>query len=1028
MFAHVCVPSSLFPPSLLSCSPPPFFPSHTLFPPVQSDSDGLCGCKPGFFFDTDSQSCTQCPLDTYKSTTDLAVLCFSCTGDTITGDGAAADGTMPADVHSYTNNTIGNAHINDCICQEKAGFHHDPYDDSEYAACVCSPGFFYDSSKTACVGCPVGTYENEYNVKEECWSCVDERLPHLNLLTPGLPIGTEIHAAHGHLTVSAVGDSTCGILPVDQDTYHDVIEGDMYILSHTKIEQLGDEGDECQITFQDALNDYTAVTIPMKLGSLSATLTDTFFGGIEGGTTALKETKDYHSCGCPPGDFELHSVCRKCGEGMSCELGLFDELPPFGVTVESIEVEPGYWRPNHDSVVMHACIHSESCTGTNETGYTNGTGLCLEGHEGSYCENCKDEYAKDATTGECILCDPEANQYMSYVVLACMGVGIVIIAALVRRTANGVAKHAAGEAGLAASGGKEAAEELIGGMKSEMAALKAKQQEIMGKLRKMQALYKSARTPLKIFISFSQIISGMGKNFEFKFPVNFSSYLDKIQFINFDLASKAASACLMKPDYYKELEAMTLGPIIAGGGLLAIFFFCSVVKKGDAFYNAIGDEMFKLFLLGTYLVMPGTTVKIFQIFSCDSDIAADGDESYNNAAYGTWLKVDYNKRCFFTKFELVNEKMRDKVGDPLIGAGEVEDYEMDDDYRFYRNIYAPIMLIIYPLGITLMYCVILYRHRYTIDPGQEELEKMLGGEEEGMQEAIRIRDEGPHSHKHSKFAFLYEAYEPKCWWFEIFETVRRLVLTAGMVVLVPGSPLQIAISMILCLISMRVYAMYSPFISARDDVLAEIMQWQIFFTMFAALLMKTAGDSLGAQGATEHGFGILLLVVNGVGPAMLLGNSVLNGDFRMKILTALTKQKESLKKLAEKCKCCAGSIGAAIGALEGVEGLEVEMEERMKKGRPAELELEFTMAGWQKIKTEKDEATEKEKQEAEKQEAEKQEVEEAEKQEAEKEKQEAEKEAEKVLEAEKGGETADKYLYKKGVSQGGDATMVVEDF
>jgi hypothetical protein len=117
-------------------------------------------------------------------------------------------------------------------------------------------------------------------------------------------------------------------------------------------------------------------------------------------------------------------------------------------------------------------------------------------------------------------------------------------------------------------------------------------------------------------------------------------------------------------------------------------------------------------------------------------------------------------------------------------------------------------------------------HRYTIDPGQDELVLLRGSEEDGLKEAIRLRDEGPNIKSHRKYAFLYEAYEPKCWWFEIFECVRRLSLTAGVIMLKPGSVIQIVISMLLCLLSMRIYAGASPYISDRDDILAEVRSTQ----------------------------------------------------------------------------------------------------------------------------------------------------------------------------------------------------------
>ena len=73
-------------------------------------------------------------------------------------------------------------------------------------------------------------------------------------------------------------------------------------------------------------------------------------------------------------------------------------------------------------------------------------------------------------------------------------------------------------------------------------------------------------------------------------------------------------------------------------------------------------------------------------------------------------------------------------------------------------------------------------------------------------------------------------YEPNVWWFEVFETCRRLLLKGGQVLLNPGTPSQIVLNMIVCLFSMKVYAVYMPFVNSKSDRLAEIVQWQLFFT------------------------------------------------------------------------------------------------------------------------------------------------------------------------------------------------------
>ena len=72
-----------------------------------------------------------------------------------------------------------------------------------------------------------------------------------------------------------------------------------------------------------------------------------------------------------------------------------------------------------------------------------------------------------------------------------------------------------------------------------------------------------------------------------------------------------------------------------------------------------------------------------------------------------------------------------------------------------------------------------------------------------------------------RLAFLYKSCEPACYAFEVFETVRKLILTGGLVFMRPGTAVQIIAAMLLCLGSMRVYAAYKPFIDGEIDILSE---------------------------------------------------------------------------------------------------------------------------------------------------------------------------------------------------------------
>jgi hypothetical protein len=179
--------------------------------------------------------------------------------------------------------------------------------------------------------------------------------------------------------------------------------------------------------------------------------------------------------------------------------------------------------------------------------------------------------------------------------------------------------------------------------------------------------------------------------------------------------------------------------------------------------------------------------------------------------------------------------------------------------------------------------VLLFRKRAMLDPGQLKFTRELGSEEAGLAKALEERERLELGDPGLKsLAFLYDAYEPQRWWFEVFETGRRLLLTGGLLFLSPGtagqvrarerqgvrgspprlppqhaaptnslSPsharTQIAASMVMCLGAMRIYAGYKPFVDHGNSLLAECAQWQLFFTMFAALLIRVDVDKESVQ-------------------------------------------------------------------------------------------------------------------------------------------------------------------------------------
>lgn len=86
------------------------------------------------------------------------------------------------------------------------------------------------------------------------------------------------------------------------------------------------------------------------------------------------------------------------------------------------------------------------------------------------------------------------------------------------------------------------------------------------------------------------------------------------------------------------------------------------------------------------------------------------------------------------------------------------------------------------------------------------------------------------------------------------------MLSSMLVFFGPGTAAQIVLAIFLCLVAIKVYSYYEPFVEDSDDHLAEAAQWVLFSCLFAALLIQAnvTDDDPEAQ----HQLGILLLALS----------------------------------------------------------------------------------------------------------------------------------------------------------------------
>jgi hypothetical protein len=89
----------------------------------------------------------------------------------------------------------------------------------------------------------------------------------------------------------------------------------------------------------------------------------------------------------------------------------------------------------------------------------------------------------------------------------------------------------------------------------------------------------------------------------------------------------------------------------------------------------------------------------------------------------------------------------------------------------------------------------------------------------------------------------------------VVETVRKLLQTAILVFVSPGSSLQMVYQALATIVLANILLTFQPYKDLDNNVLAVLFQWIIFFIAFIALLIK-----LDAEGASD---GFLVIAYNG---------------------------------------------------------------------------------------------------------------------------------------------------------------------
>ncbi|GMH90277.1 hypothetical protein TrST_g7328 [Triparma strigata] len=332
---------------------------------------------------------------------------------------------------------------------------------------------------------------------------------------------------------------------------------------------------------------------------------------LKGSVTKFENSTDVGACACPKGTYDnMEKSCVDVFEGV--------DRTTSGMTLETLKIEPGYWRTNSRSPDVRVCPVSDACTGGNSTNY------CREGHTGPYCKLCIDGWTEDPL----MLCKSCENSTIDVIVTIVI---LVLVAAAI----------------------------------GSLVYISKKKSRDSEEHRKTVKRFKNGG---KIIFAGAQITASLPSFIPaIDLPNNFKEALKAASILNIDVFNMVSVGCWAgSVNYYSKALIMTL-MIIAICGVLILTGQLVKKHRSKCFTSAIAI---------TYLVLPTVTTKIFGLFPCDElddgseilrkdyTISCQDDDRDFWEAYG-WLMVGVFPIGVISMYGFLPWSKREKLKKPV---------------------------------------------------------------------------------------------------------------------------------------------------------------------------------------------------------------------------------------------------------------------------------------------------------------------------------------------------------------------------
>jgi len=565
-------------------------------------------------------------------------------------------------------------------------------------------------------------------------------------------------------------------------------------------------------------------------------------------------------CACMHGKFARSSSatlggtfeCQPCNSLHETHTLAMTNCTMAGVTLERIPIQPEFWRQSPTSEIVRSCDSQGFCLG----GDVPGDASCAKGHRGPLCDVCVQTPLYYGGRGKsCRLCSGAGNVPFT-ISMALGGCSLALVAGLaltiwckqhaaklvtnaliaVETTLDRPAAQTGKKAQQLADRTRKRPARRFNSFRSSARSTGSTRSSSLDKGGRQKAplsravnLLSRLGPKLRILVSLFQVLSQIGTTYDIAFPDLYSESVALLSHVNLNIDFLPFGCVLPSLDNYLfEFVVQTATPaacvllMMATSAGLRRRYGTQQMRVSSERPTAllVADLIEDVWFFALFLVYPRCSTSTFMFFMTET---------------------------FDGPGEVALRVMR---ADRSIEIGSVPHLALTP--------YALFMLVVYPFGVPVLYAMLLYRSRnelrelrlieITLEtdykltklaaagaPSVEETEELMGKAEEAH-EAGRAQFEKLRMELPTALRKLTAGYELRCFWFEIFECCRKIALVGLPVFFPSGSPGQMILGLIICFLTYGMYGVFAPYDEPSDDLLAQVAQVTIFFSMVASII------------------------------------------------------------------------------------------------------------------------------------------------------------------------------------------------